>query len=76
MAGGLLDAAPAVRAAESRGQTVGRLLDRDLAELLHELQVANANRICTPVDVPAARRRAVHPNGVSRIPRGRPRVPV
>lgn len=40
VAGGLLDATPAVRAAESRGETVDQVLDRNLVELLQELRVA------------------------------------
>lgn len=39
-AGGLLDATPAVRAAESPGETVDQVLDRNLVELLQELRVA------------------------------------
>jgi hypothetical protein len=34
------DSSAAVRAAESRGETVDQLLDRNLAELLQELRVA------------------------------------
>jgi Family of unknown function (DUF6328) len=40
LAGGLLDAGAAVRAAESRGETVDQVLDRNLVELLQELRVA------------------------------------
>src|SRR4051794_25705748 len=38
--GGLLDATGALRAAESRGETVDQVLDRNLIELLQELRVA------------------------------------
>jgi hypothetical protein len=38
--GGRLDAAAAVRTAESRGETVDQVLDRNVAELLQELRVA------------------------------------
>jgi hypothetical protein len=38
--GGLFDAAPPVRSAESRGETVDQVLDRNVAELLQELRVA------------------------------------
>jgi hypothetical protein len=38
--GGLFDAAPTVRSAESRGETVDQVLDRNLNELLQELRVA------------------------------------
>jgi Family of unknown function (DUF6328) len=37
---GLLDAARAARTAESRGETVDQVLDRNVAELLQELRVA------------------------------------
>ena len=40
MTGGRLDAAAAVRTAESRGETVDQVLDRNVAELLQELRVA------------------------------------
>jgi hypothetical protein len=36
----LLDAAAAIRTAESRGETVDQVLDRNVAELLQELRVA------------------------------------
>ena len=39
-AGGLLDSTGAVRAAESRGETVDEVLDRNVMELLQELRVA------------------------------------
>jgi hypothetical protein len=38
--GGLFDAAHPVRSAESRGETVDQVLDRNVAELLQELRVA------------------------------------
>ena len=38
--GGLFDATPPVRSAESRGETVDQVLDRNVAELLQELRVA------------------------------------
>jgi hypothetical protein len=38
--GGLFDAAATVRSAESRGETVDQVLDRNVAELLQELRVA------------------------------------
>jgi len=38
--GGLLDSTGAVRAAESRGETVDAVLDRNVMELLQELRVA------------------------------------
>jgi hypothetical protein len=38
--GGLFDATPTVRSAESRGETVDQVLDRNVAELLQELRVA------------------------------------
>jgi hypothetical protein len=38
--GGLFDAARTVRSAESRGETVDQVLDRNVAELLQELRVA------------------------------------
>jgi hypothetical protein len=38
--GGLFDATPTVRSAESRGETVDQVLDRNLNELLQELRVA------------------------------------
>ena len=40
VAGGLLDATRAVRAAEARGETVDQVLDRNVVELLQELRVA------------------------------------
>jgi hypothetical protein len=40
VAGGLFDATPTVRSAESRGETVDQVLDRNLNELLQELRVA------------------------------------
>jgi hypothetical protein len=40
VAGGLFDAAAALRTAESRGETVDQVLDRNVAELLQELRVA------------------------------------
>ena len=40
MTGGLFDATPTVRSAESRGETVDQVLDRNLNELLQELRVA------------------------------------
>jgi len=40
VAGGLFDGAAAVRTAESRGETVDQVLDRNLNELLQELRVA------------------------------------
>jgi hypothetical protein len=38
--GGRLDAGAAVRTAESRGETIDQVLDRNVAELLQELRVA------------------------------------
>jgi hypothetical protein len=40
VAGGRFDAAAALRTAESRGETVDQVLDRNVAELLQELRVA------------------------------------
>jgi hypothetical protein len=40
VAGGLFDATSTVRSAESRGETVDQVLDRNLNELLQELRVA------------------------------------
>jgi hypothetical protein len=40
VSGGLFDAAATVRSAESRGETVDQVLDRNVAELLQELRVA------------------------------------
>jgi hypothetical protein len=40
VAGGLLDATRAVRAATSRDETVDQILDRNVVELLQELRIA------------------------------------